>query len=377
MNQFSTRHEVELDEYVRSKQLELASTLAAKKAIYLDIKFWIILRDVVMGLRNAPEEIALLASLRDGVGKGHIFCPISDSTFGELLKTGDVKSREVTADLIDDLSLGVTLIPYDLRVGTELAHFLHSAMTPNEVLPLDQLVWSKLSYVMGFVHPRGSLLDPTAELTMQKMFFDHMWTLSMREMVNRIGDRALPNQERFGALAERLNELNTEHAGELRSFAQAYEYEVHGILDIFMDVAIDIVSQMIQTKHGVGHELSPERRKDEGIQLHRLLFAAFKRGRAKDALPSLHIPASLHAAIRWNRQQRLKANDFLDFRHATAALGYCDAFLTERPLRALVTASHIALDRRYGCDVVASPEEAVTYLGAILDPAQEGAERPA
>ena len=128
---------------------------------------------------------------------------------------------------------------------------------------------------------------------MQKMFFDHMWTLSMREMVDRIGDNALPNPERFDALAERLNELNTQHTGELRSFAQAYENEVHGILDIFMDVAIDIVSQMVQAKHGGGHQLNPEQRKEEGRQLHNLLFAAFKKGRAKDALPSLHIPASV------------------------------------------------------------------------------------
>jgi len=369
--------EIELDKYVRSKQLELSSTLATRKAIYLDIKFWIILRDVVKGLRNAPAEIALISLLREGADKGRIFCPISDSTFGELLKKADVKSREVTADLIDDLSLGVTLIPYDLRAGTELAHFLHSAITPNEVLPLDQLVWSKLSYVMGFVHPRGTPFDPAAELTMQKMFLDHMWTLSMREIVDRIGDRALPNPERFDALAERLNKLNTEHAGELRSFAQAYENEVHGILDIFIEVAIDIVSQMVQAKHGGGHQLSPEQRKEEGRQLHSLLFAAFKKGRAEDALPSLHIPASLHAAIRWNRQQRLKTNDFLDFEHATAALGYCDAFFTERPLRALATASHIALDRRYGCDVAASPEEAVTYLRTILDRADKEPERPA
>ena len=323
------------------------------------------------GLRSTAAEIALLSLLREGASKGRVFCPISDSTFRELPKKADVKSREVTADLIDELSLGVTLIPYDLRAGTELAHFLHSSVTPNDVLPLDQLVWSKLSYVMGFVHPSGTPFDPAAELTMQKMFFDHMWTLSMREMVDRIGDRALPNPERFDALAERLNELNTEHAGELHSFAQAYENEVHGILDIFIEVAIDIVSQMVQAKHGGGHLLSPEQRKEEGRQLHSLLFAAFKKGRAKDALPSLHIPASLHAAIRWNRQQRLKANDFLDFKHATAALGYCDAFFTERPLRALVSASHIALDRRYGCDVVASPEEAVTYLRTILDPAEK------
>jgi hypothetical protein len=372
-----TDSEIALDVYVRSRQLELASSLEHKKAIYLDIKFWIILRDVVTGVRNDPVDLELLSLLREGRGEEKIFCPISDSTFAELLKKADVKSREVTADLIDELSLGITLIPFHLRAGTELAHFLHSALTPNEVYPLNQLVWSKLSYVMGFLHPRGTPFDSATELKMQEMFFEHMWTLSMREMVDRIGDHALPDPERFDALAARLNELNTQHAGDLRNFMQTYENEVHGILDVFMEVAIDIVSQMVQLKYGEGHQLSPEQRKEEGKRLHNLFFAAFKTERAKDVLPTLHILASLHAAIRWNRQQRLKANDFLDFQHATAALGYCDAFFTERPLRALVTASHLALDRRYGCDVIASPEDAVAYLrGLLVVPPEKRTEGP-
>ena len=244
----------------------MSDGLKRKKAIYLDIKFWIILRDVVAGLRHDPVESELLSLLREGVVKGKFFCPISDSTFAELLKKVDVKSREMTADLIDELSLGITLIPYDLRAGTELAHFLHSARTPNEVYPLDLLVWSKLSYVMGFIHPNGTPFDPATELAMQKMFFDHMWTISMREMVDRIGNHALPNPEHFERLAQRLNELNAQHTAEMRSFAQTYENEIHGILDVYMDVTIDIVSQMVRAEHGEGPLPSPEQRKEEGRQ---------------------------------------------------------------------------------------------------------------
>jgi hypothetical protein len=76
---------------------------------------------------------------------------------------------------------------------------------------------------MGFLHPRGTPFEPNTELTMQKMFFDHMWTLSMREMVDRIGDHGLPDRERFDALAARLNELNAQHMEELRNFGQTYE----------------------------------------------------------------------------------------------------------------------------------------------------------
>ena len=57
---------------------------------------------------------------------------------------------------------------------------------------------------------------------------------------------------------------------------QTYETEVHGILDVFMDVAIDIVGQMVHEEHGKVPPLSPEQRKEEGRQLHNLLFAALK-----------------------------------------------------------------------------------------------------
>jgi hypothetical protein len=358
--------DVSLDAYVRSLQIELAHTLENKKAIYLDIKFWIILRDVVAGLRNDPAELDLLLLLREGVVKGILFCPISDSTFAELLKKADLVSRKVTASLIDELSLEITLIPYELRANTELAHFPHSARTPHEVLPLNHLVWSKLSYVMGFLHLWGTAFDQATELAMQKMFVDHMWTLSMREMIDRIGDHMLPNLDRFDALAQRLNELNARYATELRTFAQTYDNEIHGILDAFNDVAIDIVEQMVHSEYDNKPPLNPDQRKEEGRQLHNMLFAAFKKEATKDALPTLHILASLYAAVRWNKMQQLKANDFLDFQHATAALGYCDAFFTERSLRSMVTASYIALDRRYACHVVANPEDAVAYLRGLL-----------
>jgi hypothetical protein len=111
MNPLAPFSDVSLDAYVRARQVELAKSLRRRRAIYLDIKFWIILRDVVMGLGTAPAEQELLSLLREGVAEDSIFCPISDTTFAELLKKADVESRRLAAALIDELSIGVTLIP--------------------------------------------------------------------------------------------------------------------------------------------------------------------------------------------------------------------------------------------------------------------------
>jgi hypothetical protein len=142
---------------------------------------------------------------------------------------------------------------------------------------------------MGFIYPQGTPFRPAQELTMQKMFFDHMWMISLREMIDRIGDHAPPDPQRFEALAETLNDLNVRHSQELRTFELTYENEVHGILDVFTDVSIDIVEQMKRVHIGEGHTLSPEQREVEGKHLHNLLFAGFKTDATKQALRTLNI----------------------------------------------------------------------------------------
>src|SRR5690606_18732532 len=95
-----------------------------------------------------------------------------------------------------------------------------------------------------------------------------------------------------------------------------------------------------------------------------ILLAALKQEKFKAILPSLHINTCLHASVRWNKEQQLRANDFADFRHACSALAYCNLFLTERRLKAMLTANHLALDRQYDCKVAATIPDALALLRA-------------
>jgi hypothetical protein len=227
-------------------------------------------------------------------------------------------------------------------------------------------VWSKLSYVLGFVHPTGTGFEKETEFVLQKEFFDHMWTISMSEMIDRIGDAMPPSGfTSFALLADRLNVENAKHASEIRSFEQAYLAEIQGAIDSFAGIGIDIIGQMFENRSGHPGELSASERLARERELKNLLFATFKQSSTKDALRTLHISACMHAFVRWNKQQQLKANDFFDFRHATAALGYCDAFLTERSMQAMVSAGHLSLDSRYGCRVIADVNDAIDYMEAL------------
>jgi len=69
---------VTLDKYVRDQRIALGRAIADKTAIYLDKRFWILLRDVEHGSRSDEGLSALLTEIRRVVEAGAAFCPLSE-----------------------------------------------------------------------------------------------------------------------------------------------------------------------------------------------------------------------------------------------------------------------------------------------------------
>lgn len=354
---------ISLSEHVQSRQSALAESLKNKISIYLDVKFWILLRDAFSNGSTSTEQKELLELLLTGVKAGKFFCPISESIFAEIYKQNDRKTRLATARLIDQLSLGVTLIPLDARILMELKRFIYNhagfSISPSH----QDSVWSKLSYVLGFQHPTQTAFDPATELAIQKAFFDHMWSIPLFEIVKIIGDNLPPESENFQKLAHKLNTGNEQHAQELRSFKQTYFLEIKGIVDLVAVQAADIICEIFEKTNACKPIIRKGEEWESYIREWRVfLVSAFKNDQTKNLLRTIHINACLHASIRWNKKRKIEANDFYDFNHASAALGYCDVFLTERSLRAMLTASNTALDKNYKCEVVANISDALKIL---------------
>ncbi|UXS53088.1 hypothetical protein FY148_10705 [Agrobacterium tumefaciens] len=351
---------ITIDQHVRSQQIALGQALSERRAVYLDTKFWILLRNAQKDAQTS-EAHELLTRLRNAVASGVLFCPISESIFLELMKQEDVASRSATASLIDELSLGATLIPEDVRLATEIAHFMHASSGRTNLHPLKHLVWTKLSYVMGVTHPSNTPFDAATERAMQKAFFDHMWAISLTEIIAILGSNKMSDVS-LGDVATDLNAGIAAHAHELRSFAQSYSAEAQGIVDLVGGMAIDIMISMARDQ---GITLPPptsEERKRSETSFKNLFRLALERNKAREALRTMHILASLHASVRWNKGRKLSGNDLYDFHHAAAALGYCDAFFTERSLRTTVTQEHLGLDRAYDCHVVADVQGAIDWV---------------
>jgi hypothetical protein len=356
---------MDIDQYVRTRQLELAADIASRKKIYLDVRFWIYLREAALGTSDSFKA-ELLAELTDGVRRGKLICPISSNTFIEVMKQSNSPERRVgTITLIDQLSSGVSVLDMETRVKTEIAHFIHQRIGTQELYPLNELVWTKAAYTLGYIHPHSDEIFGDAELQFQKFCVDKMWRLSLGELNSVYG--MVPSDDGLKDAANQINQGIKDHAADLVSFEQTYKNELEGALHacecLVFDVLDDIERRVgrVPLKSG-----SPEWR--ERQRKCRVIFLeAFVRGSAHEIMRTVYVHACLHAGLRWQKRMKFTDHHVYDFDHAAAALSYCDAFFTEHALSNLINANHIRLDKLNGCQTTDSVADANRITHALAN----------
>lgn len=362
---------IAIDRYVRAKQIALARDIAMRRKVFLDTRFWIIARNVVQDEGASAEERQLLHLLRSGVANGQLICPVSDSIIIEVLdQTPSTTRRTATARVIDELSLGVSLVEGEMRAATEIAHFFHLALGEHQLSELQELVWTKVGHALGYRHPVVEGLDAASELLMQQEVFDLQWDMSLADIVEKVGIEPLPRKDRdeFERDAANVDEQNRAHQSAMKSYQQTYRDEIAGAADIRCDLAAGVIADQTQR---AGHQ-PPTKGSPEWAAAARwcrnLLVAAFDKPDTKCHLMNMHIHASMHAALRWNRGTKFKANHMLDFEHASGALAYCDAFFTEGFMAKIANDHHTKLSDLNGCQTTSSVSEAIAILHSLAKP---------
>ncbi len=348
-----------IERHSRMRQIELGRILAQRRKVYLDACFWIILRDAELGIRTGAAERKLLHFLRRGVQAGRIVCPISAGMFMELMKQPFTR-RIATARLIDELSLGVSIIPEHIVLGTEISAFLLTAKGDVSIHPLQELVWTKVSYALGDI----SLAKPAVGrrgVGVQRRFFDHLWDQSLATIIDLIGDAPVTG-DNFRAFSQDTNVRNQVYRDELKSYEGTYDIELRGAIEIAGDVAADIIADLAATAAGRPLIPTPQERAESVKMCRNLLYRVMKKPEHRAALRTLHVGASLHAGMRWNKERKFKPNDYYDFHHATTALNYCDYFFTDGALHFLVTRPQLNLESVNGCKVMSDPAEAAEAI---------------
>lgn len=346
------RPKVSLDDHVYQKRIELGKEVSKKYRVYLDLRFWILLRDVELRKNKEQELKELLSKLKHLVDNEKCICPISESVFIEVMKQSDPVTRLATSKLIDRLSKGVSLITHPQRISQELCNAVYSQAGADDIYPIDALVWIKLSYVLGETHPYEKPFGAEEELVVQKSFFDHMWNISLTEMMGYL-DYELWDQSNWQATADSLNAGNKKHANGLKSFTKVYRTEFEGGLSLFKDELIALLKEVDKAGYKDFEKEAESLTKNER-------FSKFSK-----SVRTLHIGACCHAAVRWDQKRQLTSNDLLDFHHAEAAIGYCNLFLTEKPLKTLLSQRHLELASDYPCTVVSTATDGLEVLTSV------------
>lgn len=356
-----------LEAYVKERRLELGMSIESRKKIYLDTKYWLILRDNKLGRSEHSEGAKLLDLLQDGVQAEKLICPISADVFIEILKQSDPVTIDCSTGLIDMLSCGVSILGPEERLRMELLYFVRKYLFGEETCYSHKIfAWNKIAYTLGFRSPCNTPFSPEDELAIQKAFLDQMWELSLSDMIETIGIDAICRRPRIPDASGELNAGKFSHMHENKSFNELFLSELAGMLDVYKPVFGEMFGHLFQEETGLVRSHAEVADSEGSRMIANLIYHGFRLKRLSKEVASLRIPATLYAAIRWDKGRKYKPTDLHDIRHAAGALPYFDVFLTEHSLRHLLTRKDLALDRLYGCRVVSDLSAAIAEIEEIL-----------
>lgn len=345
-------------EHVFGRQLELAELLSSRIPIFLDTNFWVMARQAAFGETNDHELISMLGALRLAVESGRAFFPMTSDLIAEFSKQSPDRLA-ATMMIVDHLSLGVAMVPHNERTAIEMENF--NARVFPAAPPQTRPLWTCYAFALGYedLHPPGVEVDDDLRVALAETAWRAQPSILARQLPPHMFDARLES-ERVAAF---LNEQEALHAHEIDSHATALRIEVAGAATMLEGIAAREYRRMAAAadEWAQAEDIAGSRR--VGKRITSMIAEALEQDVNRLAFGSLYVPAMLHASVRSEAKRKLKPNDIFDFRHAAAALPYCRAFLTDRPLKTLITSGHVRLDTLYGCEVVASPKEAIDLIG--------------
>lgn len=364
LHQHLKQPDITLAKYVRARHLELAVSITDRHKIYLDTRYWLLFRDVVLGRRTDESLIALLDQIRNAVQSERAICPVSQDSFSEVFVQNDPVTLASTIKLMDELSGAVCQTEFFSRLDAELWHFMvQKTKGDAAVCDLDQLMWTRCGYVLGYVSPRNDAFTKEQSDAIEKAFFDQMWVATFSDIFEHLG--CCPNWKVDQNSVNEMNVGKFAHNDDFNSFEQLFMIELAGFLDLSRDSLARIIHRMYLTEFG--DKADPNAKPDPAVgkMAANFVYQAFRLNKLDDELPTLRTYVTLHAALRWRKNQKYKPNDLADLRHVAMALPYCDTFLTERPLCHLIHEKHLGLTDRFKCQTFADPKLALKYLRDI------------
>ena len=199
---------------------------------------------------------------------------------------------------------------------------------------------------------------------MSREQFQQMWLSPLTEFTAWAKPDSL---KEFDDTAAKLNTEMQLHAAAATSFKKLVMDEMAGAFDLATPMLAGLLADLFG--RGKNPQVNKEIQDPAFLKsLFNMLMSAFdqKPEEVGRTLPSLYIHAKCHAALRWDKNSKLKGNDLLDYQHAAAGVGYCDAFFTEAHLANMLRTKHVKLAEEFSRFVTPDTAEALDYVRGLL-----------
>lgn len=363
LDRHRARPEIEFAQHLAVLEEEVAREALSKKRVYLDLKYWIYLRDADLGKPQRPIHVRLLEVMQKEVLDGRIVCPVTEATFFELFRQGNPERRLQTVRMIDRLCRGVVIKDSGARFGCEIRDFFDAAIRRKELpAKASRGVWVRPYSFLGTPQVKG--WGAALDLAINKAFLSYMWTRSLEDLLADTGVPDASSDDELRGTAERITQSSAKYSSQMRSFEKVFVDEVGGLIQLHRNEICfafrPYAGAMLEATGAV--EVDPSSLDKHGLDL---AFSAAASPNSNRALPFIRILAGLHAFIRWQRQRSFKFQDFFDLRHAVAAIPYCDVFLTEKFLKTACTSDLLDFGTVYGTRIVSEEEEAIDVVSRL------------
>ena len=301
---------VPFEAYRRGRFDELNKWVRARKPVYLDMKYWIWLRDPD-GSPFPSETRALRGALLRGVNTNRLFCPVSYPAFVELMRINPLNVRFRQAEIMDELSVGIGIRNGFDMAEIEFCEFFGRNLPALRVIPYRvETVWCPVGQMVVEKYPYHDELPADLMERCRKVMLDVMWE---KRMTDCAALEDMPQAPRD--TASRVNAERESYPRDQQAFSDLFAGELNGTLDVLYP---RIEEQLVSLARIFDIRVNAKDRERAGAYRHvwvNLFREAVTRGLDAKAIPSVRVRAALHAAIRMDDKRPFRENDFDDIAH--------------------------------------------------------------
>lgn len=356
------RLDIDAVQYLELYQKLLARGLSQVLKLYLDTKFWCLLRDAD---RNTNDEgIKLLELIRQLVRNKRLICIVQAASFLEIAKQS-TGSLMVVSSLIDEFTESISIAPQEELQKLEAINYVRFKLNAQ---PISQhYVWTKIglvliSDVVGHINkllPKS--LDKVQANILLKSVTDALWQARMEDILEAFNWdtaeklSAVIDQSTIESIEDRKKCRVEENRSLLAIRKHEFETFIPSTYRQFFGQTVFQVARETREQIVVVDKLA---------EVEELISKAVKEGvngELSQYMPNTVIQTNLYCLYEHDKKKKLSSNDWFDMCHASVALPYCDFFFTEKHLRHQLC-NVLKFDKEYRCEVVSNIDTAINVL---------------